>query len=97
MIGGLPPGESLWLISERADDDRDVARRARRAPPGDGRSISGIASKASDRVREAVGYVRGRTIAHELTDHPCRLPDGKMGLVAIREVDSEWEAVCVRG
>ena len=33
---------------------------------------------------------------HELTDYVCRLGDGSMGRVAIRESDGEWIAVCVR-
>lgn len=33
---------------------------------------------------------------HELTDYVCRLDDGSMGRVAIRESDGEWIAVCVR-
>jgi hypothetical protein len=96
MIGGLPPDESLWLINERADDDRGVAHRARLAPPGDGPSMTELAADASGRVLEAVEYVRLRTIAHELTDYRCRLPGGKMGRVAIRNVGGEWEAACVR-
>jgi hypothetical protein len=35
------------------------------------------------------------TNLHSMTDYPCRLPDGRMGKVAIREVDGEWEALCV--
>lgn len=33
---------------------------------------------------------------HELTDYACRLDDGSMGRVAIRESEGEWMAVCVR-
>ena len=33
---------------------------------------------------------------HELTDYVCRLDDGSMGRVAIRESDGEWIGVCVR-
>ena len=97
MIGGLPPEESLWAINEKSDSDRSTAEQAGFAPPGDGRSVAEMATDAQGRVLEAVEYVRLRTIAHELTDYPCRLPDGSMGRVAIREVEGEWEAVCVRG
>ena len=33
---------------------------------------------------------------HELTDYVCRLADGSMGRVAIRESDGEWIGVCVK-
>ena len=33
---------------------------------------------------------------HEMTDYVCRLEDGSMGRVAIRESEGEWIAVCVR-
>ena len=97
MIGGLPPEESLWAINEQNDHAKDAAQEAGLGPRGDGTSVTDLAAGAQDRVLEAVEYVRLRTIAHELTDYPCRLPDGDMGRVAIREVEGEWEAVCVRG
>jgi hypothetical protein len=96
MIGGLPPEEGLWAINQEADNEKGLAQRAGLAPPGDGTSVSELAAETSGRVLEAVEYVRLRTIAHELTDYPCRLPDGRMGRVAIHDVDGEWEAVCVR-
>ncbi len=34
---------------------------------------------------------------HELTDYICRLDDGSMGRVAIRETHGDWIGVCVRG
>jgi hypothetical protein len=33
---------------------------------------------------------------HELTDYVCRLADGSMGRVAIREADGDWIGVCVK-
>ncbi len=33
---------------------------------------------------------------HQLTDYVCRLDNGSMGRVAIRESDGEWIAVCVK-
>ena len=33
---------------------------------------------------------------HGLTDYVCRLDDGSMGRVVIRESEGEWIAVCVR-
>lgn len=34
---------------------------------------------------------------HGLTDYACRLDDGTMGRVAVRESEGEWIAFCVRG
>jgi hypothetical protein len=31
---------------------------------------------------------------HSLTDYPCRLPDGKIGRVAVIQQDEEWTLVC---
>jgi len=31
---------------------------------------------------------------HSLTDHPCRLPDGSIGRVAVVQNSGEWQLVC---
>jgi hypothetical protein len=31
---------------------------------------------------------------HSLTDYACRLPDGRMGRVAVIERNGDWEMVC---
>jgi hypothetical protein len=31
---------------------------------------------------------------HSLTDYPCRLPDGRMGRVAVIQQDDDWTMVC---
>jgi hypothetical protein len=31
---------------------------------------------------------------HSLTDYPCRLPDGRMGRVAVIQQDGDWAMVC---
>ncbi len=31
---------------------------------------------------------------HSLTDYPCRLPDGRMGRVAVVQQDGDWTMVC---
>lgn len=31
---------------------------------------------------------------HSLTDYPCRLPNGKIGLVAVIQQDGDWTLVC---
>lgn len=31
---------------------------------------------------------------HSLTDHPCRLSDGRMGRVAVIQQDGDWTMVC---
>jgi hypothetical protein len=31
---------------------------------------------------------------HSLTDHPCRLPDGRLGRVAVVQQGADWALVC---
>jgi hypothetical protein len=31
---------------------------------------------------------------HSLTDYPCRLPDGRMGRVAVIEQNGDWTMAC---
>jgi hypothetical protein len=33
---------------------------------------------------------------HSLTPYPCRLPSGEMGRSAIKFLEGEWTAVCLR-
>jgi len=44
------------------------------------------------KVRAAVQFVLRRD--HSLTDYPCRLPDGRIGRVAVVKVAGEWSLVC---
>lgn len=44
------------------------------------------------RVRAAIQDVFRRD--HSLTDYPCRLPDGRIGRVAVVQADGEWTLVC---
>lgn len=47
---------------------------------------------ADSRGRRAVAYE-----AHVLTDRVCRMADGSVGRIAIRETDGEPVEVCIRG
>lgn len=62
--------------------------------------MDGIVSKAVGRLASLRPAFTKRTALaaeeHELTDYVCRLDNGSMGRVAIRESDGEWLAVCVR-
>ena len=88
MIGGLPGDEARWMIQEEKADAVEDARQSNEAQgPWDERGAIGL---------EHVEVVIDRVLnPHSMTDYPCRLPDGRMGRVAIREIDGEWVAVCV--
>jgi len=49
-------------------------------------------SSTFSRLRDAI---RARLAPdHSLTDYPCRLPDGRMGRVAVIQQDGDWTMVC---
>ena len=84
MLRWLPPDEGLLTINAEAGRVHEATRRARLAPDRPGllaRLVDGVRQRLEDR--------------HSLTDHPCRLPDGRIGRTAIRQVDGEWVGVCV--
>jgi hypothetical protein len=88
MIGGLPSDEARWVIEhDKAQEVADARASDQAQGPWESRGAIGL---------EHIGVLVDRaTNLHSMTDYPCRLPDGRMGKVAIREVDGEWEAVCV--
>lgn len=59
------------------------------------RIVSRIMARLLSRRPAVAGPPAIRYDAHELTDYVCRLVDGTMGRVAIRQSDGEWVAVCV--
>jgi hypothetical protein len=84
MLRWLPSVEGLDTLDIEAAHSREAARLARLAPVHPGplaRMADAIRARVEDR--------------HALTEYPCRLPDGRLGLTAIRRVDGEWTAVCV--
>jgi hypothetical protein len=84
MLRWLPSDEGLDTLDIEAARAREAARRSRLAPihPGPlARMADAIRTRVEDR--------------HALTAYPCRLPDGRIGLTAVRDVDGEWTAVCV--
>jgi len=84
MLRWLPSVEGLDTLGIEAAHARDSARLARLAP-----LHPGPLARMSDAIRARVAD------RHALTEYPCRLPDGRIGLTAIRRVDGEWTAVCV--
>ena len=88
MISRLPGDEARWTIEQQKAREVDDARQSSQAQgPWEYRGAIGL---------EHLGVLIDRvTNLHSMTDYPCRLPDGRMGKVAIREVDGEWEALCV--
>jgi len=50
-------------------------------------------SSRSARLRAEILHVVRRD-RHSLTDYACRLPDGKIGRVAVLELNGEWTLVC---
>jgi hypothetical protein len=83
MLRWLPPDEGLHTINTEAARVHASARRARLASTG-----PGLLARFRDTVRQRL---EGR---HMLTDHPCRLPDGRIGRIAMRRVGEEWVGVC---
>jgi len=81
---------SMLASTYEADRDRGEARRhehqrARNEAQGD---------RVSTRAR-VMAAVRSRLKPeHSLTDYPCRLPDGRMGRVAVVRDRGDWVMVC---
>jgi len=76
------------MIQRETASSIEVARRSEEAQgPWADRGPIGL-----EHVEVAIDRVLN---PHSMTDHPCRLPDGRMGRVAMREIDGEWVAVCV--
>jgi len=88
MFNGLPADERKRLIEQDKAHEVHEAQRVEEAQgPWEARGAIGF---------EHVEVVIDRVLnPHSMTDYPCRLPDGRMGRVAIREIDGEWVAVCV--
>jgi hypothetical protein len=69
---------------------------------GEGRRHARHRSRLADRAeRPSLPARFAATIAgtlrrdrHSLTSYPCRLPDGKLGRVAVVIVDGDWTMVC---
>jgi hypothetical protein len=81
---------SLLAADFEVDRRRDEARRHQYdrvliQAPAESRSL---ASRLE-------GAMRARLQPeHSLTDYPCRLPDGRMGRVAVIQQDGDWTMVC---
>jgi hypothetical protein len=88
MISRLPGDEARWTIEQLKAGEVEDARQSSQADgPWEDRGPIGL-----EHLKVIVDRA---TNLHSMTDHPCRLPDGRMGKVAMREIDGEWEAICV--
>jgi hypothetical protein len=85
MLRWLPPDEGLHTIQLETMARVEEARRANLVDGSRPRYLTWFAG-----LRDRVRY------RHAMTDYPCRLPDGRMGRTAIRHLDGDWVAVCVR-
>jgi hypothetical protein len=57
--------------------------------------LEGRVERPSLPARLAAAILRTvRRERHSLTNHPCRLPDGKIGRTAVVQVNGTWELVC---
>jgi hypothetical protein len=81
---------SLLAADFEADRRRDEARRHQydraliQAPAASPSLVSRVQAAIQTRLQPD----------HSLTDYPCRLPDGRMGRVAVIEHDGDWTMVC---
>jgi len=88
VTSGLHPDDALALIQRETAASIEAARQSQEAQ-GDWADRGPIGL-------EHIEVVIDRVLnPHSMTDYPCRLPDGRMGRVAMREIDGEWVAVCV--
>lgn len=85
MLNCLPPDQRLRVTQFEATARVEEARRAHLVAGSRPRYLTWFAG-----MRDRVRY------RHAMTDYPCRLPDGRMGRTAIRHVDGDWVAVCIR-
>jgi hypothetical protein len=72
------------MIQREAIARVEEARRAHLVGESRPRGLTWFAG-----LRDRVRY------RHALTDYPCRLPDGRLGRTAIRQVGGEWVGICV--
>jgi hypothetical protein len=91
---------ALEMVNERRREEQVLAAERRRLGQlDDERALHQVrptASGPSVRARLATAFRKGVPDEHSLTDHPCRLPDGTMGRVAVIEQDGDWNLVCRR-
>lgn len=87
-----PPVMLVQVFSAPGDERRpgDHGHHARRRAPPASRAV-----RPSLPARLGAATARFvRRDRHSLTDYPCRLPDGKIGRVAVVLEDGEWSLVC---
>jgi hypothetical protein len=88
MYNGLDPEGALAVIKHETDAEFEEGRHA-------------VLLQPDWEDRGAIGFEKVEVLVdrmshlHSMTDYPCRMPDGRMGKVSMREIDDEWVAICV--
>ena len=87
---------SMLASTYESDRDRGEARRHehRRAVVGGQADHVSIQARVMAVVRGRVRLAGARADDHSLTDYPCRLPDGRLGQVAVIRERGDWVMVC---
>jgi len=86
------PSDPRYELAATIDEDRH--RHAARRHAHHRAILETRAGHPSLRARLGAAIVRIGRRDHALTDHPCRLPDGSIGRVAVVLDDAEWTLVC---
>ena len=83
---------SLYLLADTYEQDRhrgEVRRHAHHRA-----LLEGGPSGPSLPARLGAAILKVIQRDHSLTNRPCRLPDGRIGRVAVVHRDWEWNLVC---
>lgn len=83
---------SLYLLADTYEQDRHRGEERRHAHNRGLLEGGPSGPSLSARLRAAIPKVIQRD--HSLTNRPCRLPDGRIGRVAVVQRDGEWNLVC---
>jgi len=88
-----PPITLVTILAATVDEDRhrDEARRHLHERT----LLETRAERPSLAARLGAATVRVvQRDRHSLTNYPCRLPDGKIGRVAVIQLDGAWTLAC---
>jgi len=86
------PSDPRYELAATIDEDRH--RHAERRHAHHRAILETRAWQPSLRARIGAAIQGIRRRDHALTDHPCRLPDGSIGRVAVVLDNAEWTLVC---
>ena len=86
------PTSLLHALAITIDEDR--YRDAERRLAHQRAMFETRAERPSLRARLGAAILNVARRDHSLTDYPCRLPDGRIGRVAVIRQDADWTLVC---